>query len=50
MLSGRRAMYRARVINLGKVIELTRQQLMALIQSDAELGEIVVRAFILRRA
>ncbi|HET7337109.1 MAG TPA: FAD-dependent oxidoreductase [Candidatus Nitrosotalea sp.] len=50
MLSGRRAMYRARVIKIGKVIELNRQQLMALIQSDAELGEILIRAFILRRA
>src|SRR4051794_11103062 len=50
MISGRRAMYRARVVKPGKVIELNRQQLMALIQSDAELGEILIRAFILRRA
>src|SRR3954453_2371490 len=50
MISGRRAMYRARVIKSGKVIQLNRQQLMALIQSDAELGEILIRAFILRRA
>ena len=50
MISGRRAMYRARVLKPGKVIQLNRQQLMALIQSDAELGEILIRAFILRRA
>src|SRR3954452_19246927 len=43
-------MYRARVVKPVKVIELNRQQLMALIQSDAELGEILIRAFILRRA
>src|SRR6478752_6335509 len=50
MISGRRAMYRARVIKPGKVIELNRQNMMALIQSDAEIGEILIRAFILRRA
>ena len=33
----------------GKVIELDRQHMMALIQTDAELGEILTRAFILRR-
>ena len=33
----------------GKVIELDRQHMLALIQSDAELGEILTRAFILRR-
>jgi len=31
------------------VIELDRQHMMALIQTDAELGEILTRAFILRR-
>src|SRR5919107_1098609 len=49
MISGRRAMYRARVIKPGKVIQLSRQNMMALIQSDAEIGEILIRAFILRR-
>jgi hypothetical protein len=33
----------------GNVIELDRQHMMALIQTDAELGEILTRAFILRR-
>src|SRR3954470_1401667 len=50
MISGRRAMYGARVIKSGKVIQLNRQNMMTLIQSDAEIGEILIRAFILRRA
>lgn len=33
----------------GKVIELDRQYMLALVQSDAELGQILMRAFILRR-
>ena len=33
----------------GKVIELDRQHMLALVQTDAELGEILMRAFILRR-
>jgi thioredoxin reductase (NADPH) len=33
----------------GQVIELDRQHMMALIQTDTELGEILTRAFILRR-
>jgi thioredoxin reductase (NADPH) len=49
MLSGRRSLVRARVTKPGKVIELNRQQMLGLIQTDAELGEILMRAFILRR-
>jgi thioredoxin reductase (NADPH) len=48
-LSGRRSLFRVRATKPGKAIELTRQQMLALIQSDAELGEIFTRAFILRR-
>jgi len=48
-LSGRRAFFRVRVTKPGNVIELDRQHMMALLQSDAELGEILMRAFILRR-
>ena len=33
----------------GEVIELDREQLLALVQTDAELSEILMRAFILRR-
>lgn len=49
MLSGRRALFRMRVTKPGEVIELDRQQMLALVQTDAELGEIVMRAFLLRR-
>jgi thioredoxin reductase (NADPH) len=49
MLSGRRSLVRARVTKPGKVIELDHQQMLGLIQTDAELSDIVMRAFILRR-
>jgi thioredoxin reductase (NADPH) len=48
-LSGRRTLFRMRATKPGKVIELDRQHMLALMQSDAELGEILTRAFILRR-
>lgn len=48
-LSGRRALLQIAVTKSGDVIELDRQGLMTLVQSDAEIGEIVMRAFILRR-
>jgi thioredoxin reductase (NADPH) len=50
MLSGRRTLIRARVIEAGEVIELDREQLLALVQVDSELSEILMRAFILRRS
>ena len=49
MLSGRRALFRIQVTKPGEVIELDRDQMLALVQTDAELGEILMRAFILRR-
>jgi thioredoxin reductase (NADPH) len=49
MISGRRALNRIRVRQPGEVIELDREHLLALVQTDAELGEIIMRAFILRR-
>jgi thioredoxin reductase (NADPH) len=49
MLSGRRAMARARVSEAGEVIELDREHLLSLVQTDTELGEIIMRAFIFRR-
>jgi thioredoxin reductase (NADPH) len=49
MLSGRRSLVRARVTKLGKVIELDHQQMLSLVQTDAELSGIFMRAFILRR-
>jgi thioredoxin reductase (NADPH) len=50
MLSGRRSLVRARVTKPGKVIELDHQQMLGLVQTDAELSGILMRAFILRRA
>lgn len=49
MLSGRRSLVRARVSKPGEVIELSREQLLALVQTDSELSEIIMRAFVLRR-
>jgi thioredoxin reductase (NADPH) len=49
MLSGRRSLVRARMLEAGEVIELEREQFLALVQTDAELSEIFMRAFILRR-
>jgi thioredoxin reductase (NADPH) len=48
-LSGRRALFRMRATKQGELIELDRQHMLALVQTDAELGEILMRAFILRR-
>ena len=49
MLSGRRSLVRVQALEPSDVAELTRAQLLSLVQTDAELGEILMRAFILRR-
>ena len=49
LLTGRPSLARLVVGGSGEVIELAREQLLALIQTDAELSEILMRAFILRR-
>jgi thioredoxin reductase (NADPH) len=49
MITGRRAVARLRVSVPGEVIQLDHDQLLALIQTDADLSEILMRAFILRR-
>src|SRR5262245_46903168 len=49
LISGRPAMVRLRITEPGEVIELARHQLLALVQTDAELSEILIRAFLLRR-
>lgn len=49
MLSGRRSLVQARVTASGEVIELDHQQMLSLVQTDSELSEIIMRAFILRR-
>ena len=49
ILSGRRGLAKIRAADSGEVIELDREHLMALVQLDSELSEILMRAFILRR-
>src|SRR5438128_3921293 len=50
MLSGRRGLAQLQVGAVGEVIEVGRDDLLALIQqTDADLSEILMRAFILRR-
>lgn len=49
MLSGRPAIVQIRVSEDGEVIEMDRGHMLALAQTDAELGLIIMRAFILRR-
>src|SRR5207344_1761561 len=49
LLSGRRSLVRARTHTSGDVIRLDREQLLALVQTDSEISEILMRAFILRR-
>lgn len=48
-LSGRRSVVRAQMLDAGEVIELDREQLQKLVETDSRLSEILVRAFILRR-
>jgi thioredoxin reductase (NADPH) len=49
LITGRPALALTRVSRPGEVIELDREQLLTLVQTDAELSEILMRAFILRR-
>ena len=49
LLSGRRGLTRIRASEAGEVIELEREELLNLLQTDTELSDIVMRAFILRR-
>jgi thioredoxin reductase (NADPH) len=49
MLSGRPALLQVRGSEAGEVIEVDREHLLALVQTDSQLSEIIMRAFILRR-
>jgi thioredoxin reductase (NADPH) len=49
MISGRRALFRLRAREAGEVLALDRDDMLSLVQNDAELSEILMRAFILRR-
>jgi thioredoxin reductase (NADPH) len=49
MISGRRSLARGRVTEAGEFLEVSRENLRSLIAKDAELSEIFMRAYILRR-
>jgi thioredoxin reductase (NADPH) len=49
MISGRRCLVRGRVTAAGEFLEMSNQDLRTLVARDAELSEIFMRAFILRR-
>ena len=49
LLSGRRGLARIEVRDSGEVIEVERDRLLELVQTDGELGEILLRSFVLRR-
>jgi thioredoxin reductase (NADPH) len=49
MLSGRRGLATLRAVEPTEVIEVDRKDLLSLIQTDEQLSEILMRAFILRR-
>lgn len=48
-LTGGLALVRARAVDAGRVIEVRHADLMRLVQTDPELSELLLRAFILRR-
>src|SRR5580700_7254303 len=50
MLSGHRPLVRVLASEASQVVELTRAQVLDVVQTDVELSEILMRAFILRRA
>lgn len=50
LLSGRRGFVRIRALTPGSVIEMSRERLLSLVQTDSELSDILMKSFILRRA
>jgi thioredoxin reductase (NADPH) len=49
MISGRRALFEVRARAAGEVVQFERAHASALIQTDPEIGNVLMRAFILRR-
>jgi thioredoxin reductase (NADPH) len=49
LLSGRRSLVRCRAREAGSVLEIGRASLQRLLQTDAAMGEIFLRAFLMRR-
>ncbi len=50
MLAGRPSLVDLRVVEGGVVLELSRDALLGVVQTDSEVSDIVMRAFLLRRA
>jgi thioredoxin reductase (NADPH) len=50
VISGNRSLLTARVIKDGAVLELTREKVLSLMNKDTELGDILMGAFVARRA
>jgi thioredoxin reductase (NADPH) len=49
MLLGRPALMRIQVAEAGEAIELTREQMLSLVQNDTDIGDIIMRGYIYRR-
>jgi thioredoxin reductase (NADPH) len=49
VVAGRPSLVRIRVTEAGEVVEVPRERLLTLLQTDAELSDILLRAFIMRR-
>lgn len=48
-LSGRRSLVRCRALEASQLLEISRANLQHVMQTDASIGEIILRAFLLRR-
>ena len=48
-LAGRLSIFRVRVTKSGKLIEFNHDQMVTIVETNAELSDILMRAFILRR-
>ena len=49
MLLGRPALMRVEVAEAGEAVELTRDQLLTMVQNDTDIGDIIMRGYIYRR-
>jgi thioredoxin reductase (NADPH) len=49
MLVGRPALMRVQVAEAGEAIELTREQLLSIVQNDTDIGDLITRGYIYRR-
>src|SRR5450755_4441848 len=50
LLSGRRSLVKGRAGKAGRILEIGRENLQQIMQTHADLGEIFLRSFLLRRA